>query len=105
MAPPPCRLQPLADHVVVLPQEAESLTEGGLVIPDTAKEKPMQGAVLAVGPGRVEPGIGTVLPAVAVGQTVLFGRYAGTEVVLDDVRILILREEDCLGIVTPPAAE
>lgn len=96
-----CRLRPLSDHVVVRPEQAETMTEGGLIIPETAKEKPMQGEILAVGPGRIEPGVGTVVPAVSVGDTVLFGRFAGTEVVLDDVRVLILREEDVLGVLAP----
>lgn len=100
---PACRLTPLSDHVVVLPKEAEQMTEGGLIIPDTAKERPVEGEVLAVGPGRTEPGVGTVVPAVTVGQTVLFGRYAGAEVTLDDCRVLIMREEDILGILHPKA--
>jgi chaperonin GroES len=96
----PLRLQPLHDHVVVLPTEAEAVTAGGILVPDTAKEKPMQGEVLAVGPGRHEQGQ-TVLMTVTPGETVLFGRYAGTEVHLDGLRVLILREEDVLGILTP----
>lgn len=98
---PGCRLQPLADHVVIRPAEAKATTEGGLHIPETAKEVPMRGAVLAVGPGRIEPGIGTVVPAVAVGQDVLFGRYAGVEVTLDGEELRIMREEDILGILAP----
>jgi chaperonin GroES len=99
---PTLRLRPLADHVVVLPTEAEAVTEGGIIVPDTAKEKPMQGEVLAVGPGRIEPGIGTILPTVEKGQVVLFGRYAGTAVTLDGLACLILREEEILGILAPP---
>lgn len=101
---PRCRLRPLGDHVVVVPDLAEDVTAGGIIVPETAKEKPMQGTVLAVGPGRVEPGIGTVLPSVKDGDRVLFGRYAGTAVTLDDVAVLILREEDCLGILAPEAS-
>lgn len=100
----PLRFQPLHDHVVVRPTEADSISEGGIILAETAKEKPMQGEVLAVGPGRVEPGIGTVVPTVQPGQLVLFGRYAGTEVVLDGQRVLILREEDVLGILRPEDA-
>lgn len=100
---PPCRLTPLADHVVILPTAAAEMTEGGLIIPNTAKERPVEGEVLAVGPGRTEPGIVTVVPAVTVGQTVLFGRYAGAEVTLDDERVLLMREEDILGILHPKA--
>lgn len=102
-APAPCRLRPLGDHVVVQPQEADSMTAGGILVPDTAKEKPMHGTVVAVGPGRTEPGVGTIVPMVAVGDVVLFGRYAGTEVLLDAQRVLILREDDVLGVLLPPA--
>jgi chaperonin GroES len=98
-----CRLRPLADHVVVLPEEAETVTDGGIIVPDTAKETPVQGTVLAVGPGRTEPGVGTVLPAVAVGDVVLFGRYSGLKVPLDGVEVLIMREEDVLGVLAPKA--
>jgi chaperonin GroES len=106
----PCRLQPLADHVVIAPDVAPDVTEGGLIIPETAKEKPMRGTVLAVGPGRTEPGIGTVVPAVKVDDIVLFGRFAGTQVVGirgddDNEPVLIMREEDILGILAPEVAE
>lgn len=96
-----CRLTPLADHVVVLPDAAKETTEGGLVIPDSAKEVPMRGRVLAIGPGAVLPGIGSVPMTVAVGQTVLFGRYAGVQVQLDGEDVRIMREEDILGILAP----
>lgn len=96
-----CRLQPLADHCVVLPEHEEDISKGGIIIPETAKAKPMQGEILAVGPGRYEPNVGTVLPMVKVGDVVLFGRYAGVEVVLDEQRVLILREEDLLGVLPP----
>lgn len=98
---PPCRLRPLSDHVVVLPASAETMTEGGLFIPDSAKEVPAQGEVLAVGPGRLEPGVGTVVPTVQVGDTVLFGRYSGVRVTLDELEVLIMREEDVLGVLAP----
>lgn len=98
---PTCRLTPLADHVVVLPDAAKETTEGGLVIPDSAKEVPMRGRVLAIGPGAVLPGIGSVPMTVAVGQAVLFGRYAGVEVLLDGEQVRIMREEDILGILAP----
>ena len=99
-----CRLRPLADHVVILPDVVPDVTAGGIVLVETAKEKPVQGTVLAVGPGRVEPGIGTILPAVQTGDVILFGRYAGVEVTLDEQRVLIMREEDVLGVLTPPEA-
>lgn len=98
-----CRLQPLADHVVVRPAAAKTTTDGGLVIPDSAQEVPMRGTVLAVGPGAVLPGIGSVPVTVQVGQDVLFGRYAGVEVRLDDEDVRIMREEDILGILAPEA--
>lgn len=98
---PACRLQPLADHVVVLPDAAKATTEGGLVIPDSAQEVPMRGRVLATGPGAILPGIGSVPMTVAVGQAVLFGRYAGVEVLLDGEQVRIMREEDILGILAP----
>lgn len=98
---PACRLQPLADHVVIRPAAAKSETAGGIVIPENAKEVPMRGHVLATGPGAVLPGIGSVPMTVAVGQEVLFGRYAGVEVTLDGEDVRIMREEDILGVLAP----
>lgn len=83
---------------MILPAVIPDVTEGGILKPESAKEVPMQGTVLAVGPGRVEPGIGTVLPSVAVGEQVLFGRYSGQEFRLDGERVLIMREQDVLGV-------
>lgn len=102
---PPCRLKPLADHLVVLPEHEEDISKGGIIIPETAKAKPMQGEILAVGPGRYEPNVGTLPMMVKVGDVVLFGRYAGVEVVLDEQRVLILREEDLLGVLPPKDSE
>lgn len=99
--PKPCRVQPLADFVIVRPIEAESITAGGIIRPDSAKEVPMQGTVLAVGPGAVLPGVGTKLPAVKTGDVVLFGRYAGVEAVVDEQALRIMREDDLLGILLP----
>lgn len=98
---PPFRLRPLADHVVIRPATPKERTEGGIIIPDNAQEVPMRGTVLAVGPGRTEPGVGTITPAVTVGDDVLFGRYAGVEVALDGEAVRIMREEDCLGVLAP----
>jgi len=92
------KLTPLADRVVVRPQEAEEVTSGGLIIPDTAKEKPQKGTVLAVGPGKVENGT-KIDMTVKKGDIVLYGKYAGTEVTLDGEDVLIMRESDILGIV------
>jgi chaperonin GroES len=91
-------ITPLADRVVVQPQEAEQTTKAGLIIPDTAKEKPQQGKVLAVGPGRVENGT-KIDMSVKEGDTVLYGKYAGTEITIDGDDVLIMRESDILGVV------
>ena len=93
------KLTPLADRVVVQPQDAEETTSGGLIIPDTAKEKPQKGTVISVGPGKVEDGK-KVEMTVSKGDTVLYGKYAGTEVTIDDEDLLIMRESDILGIVS-----
>jgi chaperonin GroES len=91
-------IKPLGDRVVVKPQEAEETTAGGLYIPDTAKEKPQRGTVVAVGPGKVENGT-KIDMTVSEGDTVLYGKYAGTEITLDDADVLIMRESDILGVV------
>lgn len=91
-------IKPLGDRVVVKPQPAETQTAGGLYIPDTAKEKPQRGTVLAVGPGKVENGT-KVDMTVSADDTVLYGKYAGTEIQLDGDDVLIMRESDILGIV------
>ena len=90
-------IKPLGDRVVVKPQPAEEKTASGLFIPDTAKEKPQRGTVVAVGPGRVENGT-KIEMTVKEGDTVLYGKYAGTEIVLDGEEYLIMRESDILGI-------
>jgi chaperonin GroES len=92
------RVKPLHDRIIVKRLEEESKTKGGLIIPDTAKEKPQQGKVVAVGAGRREDG--KVLPLdVKTGDTVLFAKYAGTEIKLDGEDHLIIREDDVLGVV------
>lgn len=94
------KLVPLGDRVVVLPKQKEEVTKSGIVLPDTAKEKPQEGEVIAVGPGRVLDN-GTKLPMeLKVGQTVLYSKYAGTEFKIDDEEYLILREPDVLAVVT-----
>ena len=92
------KLTPLADRVVVRPEDAEETTSGGLIIPDTAKEKPQKGTIVSVGPGKVENGT-KVDMTVSDGDTVLYGKYAGTEVTIDGEDLLIMRESDILGIV------
>ncbi|MDX1420085.1 MAG: co-chaperone GroES [Rubricoccaceae bacterium] len=91
-------IKPLADRVVVKPQDADEKTAGGLYIPDTAKEKPQRGTVVAVGPGKVENGTHVEM-TVKEGDTVLYGKYAGTEIQLDSDDVLIMRESDILGVV------
>ena len=93
------KLQPLGDRVVVRPAGREETTRSGLVIPDTAKEKPQRGTVIAVGTGRLDDDGKRIPLDVAVGQEVLFAKYGGTEFKLDDEDLLILAERDILAIV------
>jgi len=93
-------LKPLDDRIVVRPNEAETQTASGLVIPDTAKEKPQQGEVLAVGPGKRSETSGDLIPVdIKVGDTVLFTSYAGTEVKMMGEEYLIMAESDILAII------
>lgn len=93
------RLVPLEDRVVVRPGTAEETTASGLVIPDTAKEKPMRGEVLAVGPGRRSEHTGDLVPlGIAEGATVVYGKYAGTEITVDGEDLLILSARDVLAV-------
>ena len=91
-------IKPLGDRVVVKPQDAEETTSSGLYIPDTAKEKPQRGTVLAAGPGKTENGTHVEM-TVAEGDIVLYGQYAGTEIQLAGEDVLIMRESDILGVV------
>ena len=91
-------IKPLADRVVVQAEAAEETTSGGLIIPDTAKEKPQKGKVVAVGPGKVENG-NKIEMTVKKGDSVLYGKYAGTEIAIGGSDYLIMRESDILGIV------
>jgi chaperonin GroES len=92
-------LRPLQDRIIVKRLEEESMTAGGLYIPDTAKEKPQKGEIVAVGKGKITED-GKVIPVdLTVGDTVLFGKYAGTEIKIDGVDYLIMREDDILGVV------
>jgi chaperonin GroES len=93
-------LRPLGDRVVIKPLEREEVTKSGIVLPDTAKEKPQQGEVLAVGPGRVLDTGERVTPDVKQGERVLFAKYSGTEFKFEQEEYLILRESDILAIVT-----
>ncbi len=92
------RLKPLGDRVIVLPKESEEVTKSGIVIPDTAKEKPQEGEVVAVGPGRIEEGKRIPMD-VKVGDRIIYSKYGGTEVKIEDEEHLILRESDILAII------
>jgi chaperonin GroES len=94
------QVKPLADRVVVKPLEESEQMRGGLYIPDTAKEKPSQGEVVAVGPGKLSEEGKRLEPDVKVGDKVLYGKYSGTDVTLDGEEYLILRESDILAIVS-----
>lgn len=88
-----CNIKPLADRVLVKPAEAEQKTAGGIIIPDTAKEKPQKGTVIAVGPGKKDEPM-----TVKVNDTVLYGKYSGTEIQLDGENYLIMKESDIYAI-------
>src|SRR6476469_8709938 len=100
MEAPEMNLQPLDDRIVVRPNESEQTTASGLVIPDTAKEKPQQGKVLAAGPGKRAENTGELVPlGIEVCQTVLYYKYASTEITIDGKDLLILASRDVLAIV------
>jgi chaperonin GroES len=92
------KLKPLADRLVVKPKEQEETTASGLVLPETAKEKPQQGSVIATGPGRRDDDGNRIEMDVAVDDTVLYAKYAGTEIKLEGEKLLILKESDVLAI-------
>lgn len=91
--------KPLGDRVVIEPLEQDEVTPGGIVLPETAKEKPQRGKILAAGPGARDEEGKRIPMEVKVGDTVLFAKYAGTEVKLDSKKVLIIKESDILGIV------
>ena len=93
------KLQPLGDRVVVKPTPREEMTKSGIVLPDTAKEKPQEGSILAVGPGAFDNDGKRIAMDVSVGQKVLYGKYAGTEFKLDDDELLIVSQKDILAVV------
>jgi len=92
-------LKPLGDRVVVEPLEQEEKTASGIILPETAKEKPQEGTILAAGPGKMDEAGKRMPMDVKVGDIVLFAKYAGTDIKLDDKKILILRESDIMAIV------
>jgi len=93
------KIKPLADRVVIKPSPAEEKTKGGIILPDTAKEKPVVGEVVAAGPGRKGDDGKLIAPDVKVGDKVLYGKYSGTEVTLDGQEYLIMRESDIFAVV------
>ncbi len=92
------KIQPLADRIMVEVLEAKDVTKGGIVLPDTAKEKPQEAKVIAIGKGKISDDGKPIPPEVKVGDKVLFGKYSGTEIMVDGNEYLILKEEDILGI-------
>ena len=98
------QIKPLHDRVVVRRLEEDTKTPGGIIIPDTAKEKPMQGEVVAVGPGARDDDGDRIEPDVKPGDTVLFGKWSGTEVKIDGEELLIMKESDIMGIIEGKAA-
>ena len=92
-------IKPLGDRVLIEVLEAEEMTKGGIVLPDSAKEKPQQGKVVAVGKGKVSDEGKTIALQVEKGDVVLYGKYSGTELNLEDNNLLMLREDDILGII------
>ena len=91
------KLEPLADRIVVKPLPREEVTKGGIIIPDTVKEKPQEGEVVAVGPGRVSDEGKRIAMEIKVGDKVVYNKYAGTEFKIDDVEYMILRESDAIA--------
>ena len=93
------KIRPLQDRIIVKRMEEEEMTKGGIIIPDSAKEKPMEGKVIAVGNGKILDNGQKTKPDVKAGDKVLFSKYAGTEVKIDGEEHLIMREDDILGII------
>ena len=93
------KLNPLADRVVVKAAEAEEKTKGGIILPDTAKEKPVEGTVVAAGPGKVSDNGELIKMTIKVGDKVLYGKYSGTEVTIDGEEYLIMRESDIFAVI------
>jgi chaperonin GroES len=91
------KLQPLGDRLVVKPTQKEEMTKGGIYLPDTAKEKPQEGEVIAVGPGRMTDDGKRIAMELKVGDKVIYSKYGGSEIKVDDVEMIILRESDILA--------
>lgn len=93
------KMKPLSDRVVIKPAPADEKVQGGIIIPDTAKEKPQKGKVVAVGPGKISDSGDKIAMTVKVGDMVLYGKYSGTEVTVDNEEYLIVRESDILAVI------
>ena len=96
---PPMKFRPLHDRVVIRRAEGDMKSKGGIIIPDTAKEKPQEGEVIAVGPGSRDESGKLIPPDVKTGDAVLFGKWSGTEVKIDGVEFLIMKESDVMGVI------
>ncbi|MEI6090805.1 MAG: co-chaperone GroES [bacterium] len=92
-------LRPLHDRILVRPAEAEEVTKGGIIIPDTAKEKPQQGEIIAVGKGKIADDGKLVAMELKIGDTVLYGKYSGTEVTVEGESLLMMRESDVFAVI------
>ena len=92
-------IRPLSDHVLIKPMEPEEKKQGGIIIPDTAKEKPQKGKVIATGPGKITEEGKKIPMEVKKGDNVLYGKYSGTDITIDEIEYLIVRESDILAIV------
>ena len=90
-------INPLSDRVVVMPEEVDEKTASGIILPDTAKEKPQMGQIVAAGPGKISDNGNTVEMTLKAGDKVLYGKYSGTEITLNDNEVLIMRESDILA--------
>ena len=90
-------INPLSDRVVVMPEEVDDITASGIILPDTAKEKPQMGKIVAAGPGKISDNGNTVEMTLKAGDKVLYGKYSGTEITLNDNEVLIMRESDILA--------
>jgi len=93
------KMKPLSDRAVIKPAPADEKVQGGIIIPDTAKEKPQKGEVVAVGPGKISDNGEKIAMTVKVGDMVLYGKYSGTEVTVDNEEYLIVRESDILAVI------
>ncbi len=93
------KIKPLEDRVVIKPAPPDEKVQGGIIIPDTAKEKPQKGEIVAIGPGKVSDAGEKIPMTVKVGDTILYGKYSGTEVTIDGEEYLIVRESDILAVI------